>query len=98
MTIADGTVPVRSRWRDRLAALIELLAVLGALPGDTDDERVRKGTAVLTASLIMPLSVVWVATYFALGRPLAGAIPLAYFLASLASLALFVRTKRYRLF
>jgi len=99
VTAAGGeTVAVRGRWRDRLVRLIERLAVLGSLPEDTESERLRKGTAVLTASLIMPLAVVWVATYFALGRPVAASIPLVYIVASLASLVLFVRTKRYRLF
>jgi guanylate cyclase len=98
MTAASATAGDPGRWRDRLAGLLDRLAELGSLPEDPEEERVRKGGLVLTACLIAPLAVVWVAIYFVLGRPLSAAIPLAYTLASAAGLLLFVRTKRFRLF
>src|SRR5207249_11569878 len=42
------------------------------------------------------LSIVWVATYFSLGRPVSASIPLAYIVTSFVSLVVFVWTKRYR--
>jgi class 3 adenylate cyclase len=44
------------------------------------------------------LSVIWVGTYLALGLPVPAAIPLTYQLASIATLAVFARTKDYRFF
>ncbi|HEV8572167.1 MAG TPA: adenylate/guanylate cyclase domain-containing protein [Actinomycetota bacterium] len=48
--------------------------------------------------MIGPLAVVWVVAYWLLGRPLSAAIPFGYQVASVASLVIFIRTKRYRLF
>ena len=77
---------------------LERLALAGILSTDSEDERIRKSTLTLSAALITTLATVWVVTYFALGLPLSASIPLAYQVASLASLAYFVRTKRYRVF
>jgi adenylate cyclase len=79
------------RWIARLAAA-------GALPTDTDEERLRKAILTFSASLIAPMAVLWGALYWALGLPAAGAIPLAYALISTLTLAYFLRTKRYGLF
>jgi guanylate cyclase len=48
--------------------------------------------------VIGPLAVVWVVAYWLLDRPVSAAIPFGYQVASVASLVVFIRTKRYRLF
>jgi class 3 adenylate cyclase len=78
-------------WVDRLAQV-------GVVLSDSDEERVRKATLTLTSALIAVLSVIWVGTYAALGLWLSALIPFAYQLASVASIAAFARTKRYRFF
>jgi adenylate cyclase len=79
------------RWIDRLAAL-------GALPTDTEEERIRKASMTLAPMVIIPMATVWVVTYLILGEPLGAAAPLSYQVISLVSLLVFVRTKRYRFF
>jgi guanylate cyclase len=78
-----------------LPRLIRRLAALGARPGDTEEDRLRKGTLILASSLIAVLAVTWVATYLAIGRPLSAAIPFAYEVATVAGLAWLWRTKRF---
>jgi class 3 adenylate cyclase len=65
---------------------------------DTEEERLRKGVLTLATAVIALLAVVWVVAYWVLGRPLSAAIPFGYQVASLGSLVIFLRTKRYRLF
>ena len=81
--------------RARLSRLIERLAQLGAGPEDPPDERLRKGTLILVASVIVISSTAWVATYFALGLPISASIPLAYQVVTVVTLAWFFRTKRF---
>lgn len=71
---------------------------MARLPTDTEDERTRKSTLTLSTVLICVLAPLWVVTYLALPLPVPASIPLAYVVVSLVSLALFARTKRYRLF
>ncbi len=82
----------------RELGFVERLANAGVLPTDSAEERLRKATLTLSAALITPLAVVWVATYWALGLYVSAAIPLGYQVVSLASMVAFVRTKRYRMF
>jgi guanylate cyclase len=70
-------------------------AAVGAVPSDTSDERLRKSALVLSSLLIMGLSLIWVATYAALGLWRAALIPLVYQVASLVGLAFFAKTKRF---
>ena len=81
-----------------MRGLIDWLAKAGARPDDPPEERTRKATAVLAASIVVVLSCVWTGTYFALELPVSASIPLAYQLASLVSLAYLFRTKRFVLF
>jgi adenylate cyclase len=81
-------------WRTSL----ERLARIGADPTDSREEALRKETLVLSASLITALATVWVVTYSALGLYVAAALPYSYQVASIANLALFAKTKRYRFF
>ncbi len=81
-----------------MASIVQRLASFGAVPSDTEDERVRKGALTLGTIIVCILTPAWVITYLALGLQLPGSIPFAYLLISLVSLAVFARTKRYRAF
>jgi len=78
--------------------LLERFALIGVVPGDSDEVRVQKVTLTLAVVTVTALAVIWVATYLALGLPVSAAIPFMYQVASLVSLAAFARTKDYRLF
>jgi adenylate cyclase len=82
---------------ERATVLARLMAV-GSIPEDTQDEALRKQVLVLSASVISGLSVVWVVTYALLGLYLPALIPFSYQVVSVCNLAVFSRTKRYRLF
>ena len=71
---------------------------IGVLPTDSCEEALRKETLVLFASVTTLLSFIWVGTYWALGLYLSAAIPFAYQAISVANLAVFAETKRYRVF
>jgi adenylate cyclase len=77
-------------------AWIERLLVAGARPEDSHEERLRKASLVLGAGLITILACAWTGTYFALGLPRSAAIPLAYQLATIVTLVVFLRTGRFR--
>jgi guanylate cyclase len=79
------------RWITRLARA-------GTLPGDDDEEVLRKGTLTLTACLVTLLALVWVGIYGYLGIWLSALIPLTYQIVVVISLALFFVTKRFRAF
>ena len=78
--------------------LIERLAFVGVTPSDRSEVRDRKVTLTLAAVTVTALAVIWVGTYLALGLPVSAAIPFAYQVAAVASLAVFARTKDYRFF
>lgn len=78
--------------------LLERFALIGVVPGDSDEVRVQKVTLTLAAVIVTVLSVIWVGTYLALGLPVSAAIPFGYQVASVVSLVAFARTKDYRLF
>ena len=81
-------------WR----AVLGRLTAIGATPDDSHEESLRKEVLVLSASVITTLATVWVLTYWLLGLYLAAIIPLTYQVVSVANLATFAKTKRYRLF
>jgi class 3 adenylate cyclase len=84
--------------RSRLPDWLERLAAIGALASDSEELRVRKAVLVLSSTLMASLAFIWVVTYAVLGLWASAAIPLAYQLASAASIYMFARTRRYRLF
>ena len=84
-------------WR-RLPGWLQQLTELGTLPSDSEEVRLRKSVLTLSSTLMATLSFVWVGTYAVLGLWLSAVIPLAYQLASAASIYTFARTRRYRLF
>ncbi len=77
---------------------VERLALLGVQAGDDDELRLQKVTLTLAAITVSVLAIVWVGTYLALGLPVSAAIPFVYQVVSIASLAVFARTKDYRFF
>jgi class 3 adenylate cyclase len=77
------------------SALIRRYARLGVAAGDSEQTETQKTTLTLAAGFIVLLSVIWVATYWALGLPGAAAIPFTYQVATIASLAVFARTRSY---
>jgi len=84
-------------WR-RLPGWLRRFAGIGALPSDSEETRLRKSVLVLSSGLMATLAFVWVGTYAALGLWLSAAIPLAYQLASAASIYAYARERRYQLF
>ena len=86
----------RSTWR--FAGWVKRLTELGVSPADSEELRVRKAVVVLSSTLMASLSIVWVATYAALGLWVSAAIPFAYQVASVSSIYTFARTRRYQLF
>src|SRR5687768_6340894 len=89
------------RWRqmtERAPGWLQRLMETGVLPSDSDELRVRKAVLVLSTTLMASLACVWVGTYALLGLWLQAAIPFVYQLASLVSLWVFSRTRRYVLF
>ncbi|MEX1170566.1 MAG: adenylate/guanylate cyclase domain-containing protein [Chloroflexota bacterium] len=75
---------------------LERLAFLGVDPADPDELRLQKVTLTLAAITVTVLAVVWVGTYLALGLPVSAAIPFAYQIVSITSLAVFARNRDYR--
>jgi adenylate cyclase len=86
------------RSRTSPASLIRRLALVGVADDDSDETQAQKATLTLAAGFIAALAVIWVATYLALGLPRSAAIPLAYQVATVGSIAVFARTKGYRVF
>ena len=81
-----------------MIGLIQRFAAIGALPGDTEDERIRKGALTLASGIVSALAPIWIITYLILDLPVSAAIPFAYVVISVASLVALARTKRYRVF
>lgn len=82
----------------RLSGLAERIALLGVAPDDPEPVRSRKVTLTVATTTMTVLAFIWVGTYLALGLPASAAIPFAYQVASLISLAWFARSRNYRLF
>ena len=73
-----------------------MIGRLGIDPRDDEDLRHQKRLLVLLALLILPVSVVWGTVYLALGSTV-GFLPFLYLAVSVGSLALFARTRNFRL-
>ena len=82
----------------RLPRSIVELAGIVALPEDSEDERLRKATFLLSVGVTIFLGLAWGTAFVLLGYRLPAAVPLAYSILAAFSLALFIRTKRYPLF
>jgi adenylate cyclase len=88
--------PDDARYAPRVTWLLERLAEIGADPLDDQDTRKRKALLVYLAVLILPISLVWGTLYLTLGA-VSGLVAYAYFAISVASLALFARTRNFEL-
>ena len=88
---------IRRRFQ-RAPGWLGRLAQIGVSQSDSEELRVRKAVLALSSTLMGSLAFVWVVTYAVLGLWVSAAIPLAYQLASVASVYTFARTRRYRLF
>lgn len=77
---------------------IERLANAGSHPSDRPEDKLRQAILVFLASIYCFAGIVWAASYFAMGLPLAAGIPLAYSVFSGLSLLYFFRSKHYALF
>jgi adenylate cyclase len=77
---------------------LALFATIGATPGETEDERLRRELLIGLALLISVLAIFWGIVYIAFGEPLGGAIPLMYTILSLLSIVVFTVTRRYDVF
>src|SRR5207245_8763531 len=73
-------------------------AAIGAAPGETEDERLRRVLLVGMALAISVLAIFWGLMYIVFGEPLGGAIPLAYTVLSLLSIVMFTVIRRYDIF
>jgi guanylate cyclase len=74
------------------------LLAIGRDPSDTEETRLRKSVLVLSSVLMAGMASVWILTYAILGLWESAAIPLAYQVASAASIAVFARTRRFIVF
>ena len=86
------------RVSGRFSTWVERLGRIGVAPGDTDEIRVQKVALTVSAVTASVLSVVWVATYLALGLPVSAAIPFSYQVIAIAGLIVLARTKDHRFF
>ena len=70
------------------------IARIGADARDDDELREKKALLVLLAALILPVSLVWGASYLAFGSRV-GVLPFIYFAISVASLVAFAMTRSF---
>lgn len=87
-----------TRVQRQIARLLDRLTDAGALPTDSDEERLRKGTLTLVATLVAVAAVFWVGIYAAMGLFVSAAIPFGYQIVSAISIAYFIRTRRFAVF
>jgi guanylate cyclase len=80
--------------RGSVQGILARLAKVGADPDDDEEARLRKALLVLIAVLILPIALVWGALYVGFGAQ-AGVAAFIYAGVSLASIALFARTRDF---
>src|SRR4026207_1425549 len=79
-----------------LNRVLEPLANVGAAPTDDEETRRLKALLILIAILILPISGIWAALYLAFGA-WTGYVALLYAFISVASIAIFARTRNFGL-
>jgi class 3 adenylate cyclase len=77
---------------------LALLSTIGASPGETEDQRLRRELLVGLSLFISLIAIFWGLAYIAFGEPLGGAIPLSYTVLSLLTIVTFTITRRYDVF
>jgi guanylate cyclase len=85
---------IRSEPRNPTGRIATRIAGIGADARDDDDLREKKALLVLLAVLILPVSLVWGASYLAFGSRV-GVLPFIYFAISVASLVAFAMTRSF---
>ncbi|MGH8935726.1 MAG: adenylate/guanylate cyclase domain-containing protein [Acidimicrobiia bacterium] len=85
-------------WTDRIPGAIAQLSAACTVPSDSEDERLRKATFILSVAATIVLGLVWGLAFGLLGYRLPASVPLGYSILSFFSLIVFIRTKRYPLF
>ncbi len=78
--------------------LLSPFAAIGAVPGESEEERLRRVLLVGLALAISVLAIFWGLAYIASGEPIGGAIPLTYTVLSLLSIVIFTVSRRYDVF
>jgi adenylate cyclase len=94
----DGVVGSLRLRLGHLPAWAKRLVSVGALPEDTEEERLQKASLILTATMVTVLAIIWVVTYASLGLQLSAVIPLGYQVITVATLVGAARTGRYEIF
>jgi len=84
------------RVRGYVNAGRERLARVGAAADDDEDLRGRKALLVLISVMILPVAALWGGLYLAFGSPV-GIVPLIYFAVLLSAIAVFARTRNFRM-
>jgi guanylate cyclase len=85
----------KSRLRLRLGAIGALALSIGADPGDSQDERLRKALLVGVSLMVLPAGLLWGALYVIFDEPVAALFPWGYTVASALCLAVFSRTRSF---
>lgn len=86
------------RWLEGFPSWAKRLVTIGLLPEDDEDERLKKASLVLTATMITLMAIVWVVVYASLGLYLSAAIPFAYQVITIISLVAVARVGRFEYF
>jgi adenylate cyclase len=73
--------------------LVARLLQIGADPADSSDSALQKRLAVALSLVVVPFAAVWSAVYFAVGAPLAAAIPGSYSIIAPVNTAIFALTR-----
>jgi guanylate cyclase len=81
-----------------MGRLLAIASRIGADPRDTDELRLRRTILSAFVILFWPLPIFWSSIYLAYGEVVAAAIPFAYDVIALASLAVFAATRWFGLF
>jgi len=84
--------------RGHLKAWTKGLAGDSEIPSDPEELRLRKAVLILLSATCTILGIFWGITYFYLGFPLAGSLPLGYSAMSAGSLVYYLVSKRYKFF
>jgi len=78
----------------RLIASFMPLALSGARPGDTEDQKLRKALLMSGSLLILPVALVWAMLYFAYDERPAALVTLGYVVVNFAAIVYLIRTGR----
>ena len=79
-------------------SLIERFGKISHLPDDSEEERIKKSTLLISSLSFAIVGLIWGALYFANGMMLPGWIPFSYGIISLLTITHFIIWKKYPLF